>query len=199
MKTIGETSHTSESTNIDPGDDMNMNIDDPTDYRELNTQISNYVVAEFVAVPSDFDMKSHLSMREQVGIFDVKKMDLAKANTFIEGVKYSPVFSTMNNALLDPTICFFVLNLFGELGLILKTIDNPFRRVLGNEHYMRLAKDWDDQRFQYVRGQEVSRLSFIIINVTHLFSDDIYAEALKAMENVSQYQQEINSLNPVLD
>lgn len=178
---------------------MNMNMDDPRDHRELNTLIQNYVMAEFVAVPPDFDLQSHLSMREQVGIYEVKNMNLHQAGIFIDGIKNAPVFNTMNNALINPNICFFVLQLFQELGLILKTIDNPMRRSMNKDEYIQWAKRWETGRHNYVRGQEVLRISFLIVNVVHLFQEKVYNEAIKAMEEVVEYQQEINSMNFNLD
>lgn len=183
-----------------PGEDvMNMNMDDADDHRELNTVVENYVMAEFVAVPPDFDITSHLTMREQVGIYEVKNMNLTQANIFIDGIKHSAVFNTMNNALINPNICFFVLQLFQELGLVLKTIDNPMRRAMNQEEYKQWSTRWETGRHNYVRGQEVLRISFLIINVVHLFQDKIYEEAIKAMNEVQKYQTEINSMIPNLD
>jgi hypothetical protein len=38
-----------------------------------------------------------------------------------------------------------------------------------------------------------------MINVVHLFQDDVYKEALTAMEDVAKFQQEIDSMNFNLD
>jgi hypothetical protein len=175
---------------------MAMNLDDPNDFRELNTHVKNYVMAEFVAVPPNFDLKSHLSMREQVGMFAIKNMDIEKASIFVDTIKHSAVFSSLNNALIHPSICFFVLNLFQELGLILQAIDNPIRREMDKDAYMRYAKWWEqNRRHQHMRGQEVERISFLIVNVVHLFNDSVYKEAIEAMERVTKYQEEVNSMN----
>jgi hypothetical protein len=201
-KTTGAGKSTSGSANINlmpSGGAMNMNQDDPYDHRELNTVVQNYVMAEFVAVPPDFDLHSHLSMREHVGIYAVKNMDLDKAIVFIDSIKNAPVFNSMNNAMIDPNICFFVLQLFQELGLILKTIDNPMRRSMNKDEYIEWAKRWETGRHNYVRGQEVLRISFLIVNVVHLFQEKVYEEAIKAMEEVVAYQQEIDSMNYNLD
>ena len=178
---------------------MNMNLDDPNDHRELNTVVENYVMAEFVAIPPDFDIKSHLSMREQVGIFEVKNMDVEKAIVFSNAIRGSAVFNTMNNALINPNICFFVLQLFQELGLILKTIDNPMRRSMNKEEYKEWSKRWETGRYNYVRGQEVLRISFLIVNVVHMLNDTVYEEAVKAMEKTQKLQKEINSMTYNLD
>jgi len=203
MKTTGEgrSSLGLADTNLTHSreDDMNMNIDDPYDHRELNTVVNNYVMAEFVAVPPNFDIHSHLSMRENVGIFQVEKMDLRKAQIFTDAIKHSAVFNSMNNALIDPNICFFVLQLFQELGLVVKSIDNLMRRGMSDKIYMHWAKKWRDGRYNYVRGQEVLRINFLIINVVHFLNDAVYKEAIKAMEEVQKLQAEIDSMDYDLD
>jgi len=179
---------------LHPGEDsMNMNLDDPNDYRELNTRIKNYIMAEFVAVPPDFDLKSHLSMREQVGIFDIKDVDLKQVELISSSVTCSPVFCSLNNAILHPRSCFFFLQLLDELNLILKKIDNPVRR--GRQEYKSFAEKWEQDRHNYVHGQEVFRISLIIINVVQFMNQEIIDEAWKAMESLQQYQKEVDSLN----
>lgn len=186
-------------TNIlHPGqDNMNMNLDDPDDYRMLNTRIKNYIMAEFVAVPPDFNLRSHLSMREQVGIFDIKDVDLNQVELIASGVKYSPVFCSLNNAVLHPRSCFFFLQLLDELNLILKKVDNPIRRR--RQEYKSFAKQWEQDRHNYVQGQEVFRISLIIINAVQFMNQEIIDEAWKAMEDLQTYQKEVDALNFKLD
>jgi len=169
------------------------------DERRLNTLVDNYVMAEFVAIPQDFDLQSHLHMREQIGIYQVKNMNITQANIFIEGIKNAPVFCSMNNALINPNICFFVLQLFQELGLILKTVDNPMRRDMDKDVFMSWAKYWNSGDRNDIRGQQVKRISFLIINVVQLFQEEVYEEALTAMNRVQKYQAEINSATFNLD
>lgn len=176
---------------------MNMNVDHPDDRRELNTTVKNYVMAEFVAVPPDFDVHSHLTMREQVGIFSIKDVNMGQVEIISEAVTNSAVFSTLNNALLDPKSCFFFLQLLSELKLILKKIDNPLRR--SQDEYKEFAKRWVDERHNYVRGQDVLRISFLIVNVVPLMSQKIIDEAWSALEEMQKYQNEINKSNPKFD
>jgi hypothetical protein len=176
---------------------MNMNLDDPHDHQELNLTIENYVMAEFVAVPPDFDIKSHLTMREQVGLFKVEEIDLNQLEIISSAVANSPVFSTMNNATLNPKSCFFFLQLMTELNLVLKKIDNPIRRAQGDYEWW--VKQWTNQDFNYVRGQDVKRMSFLIVNVVPLMSQSIIDEAWTALEELQKYQTEINKSNPKFD
>ncbi len=176
---------------------MNMNIDDSEDHRELNTTVKNYVMAEFVAVPPDFDCKSHLTMREQVGIFKIKDVNLTQVQIISDAVANSPVFSTLNNALLDPSSCFFFLQLLDELNLILKKIDNPLRR--SQDQYKEFAKRWQNGNHTYVRGQDVERISFLIVNIVPLMGQNIVDEALGALSELKKYQDEINNNNYKFD
>jgi len=174
-----------------------MNLDDPNDHRELNTRVKNYVMAEFVAVPPDFDCMSHLSMREHIGMFAIKDVDTTQVKIISDAVASSPVFSTMNNATLNPRSCFFFLQLLGELNLILKGIDNPLRR--SQEEYKQFAKRWEANRTTYVRGQDVDRISFIIVNIVPLLSQKIIDEAWESILELNQFQKEINETNYKFD
>lgn len=174
-----------------------MNEETADNSRELNLRIKNYVMAEFVAVPPGFDLQSHLSMREHVGLFEVKGIDIEKVGILSDAIANSAVFSTLNNALLPPDICFFYLQLLSELNLILKKIDNPLRR--SQEEYKEFAKRWHQDRRNFFRGQEVERMSFLIVNVCHLFNQSIIDEAWDSVIEVMKYQEEINSMNYKLD
>ncbi len=176
---------------------MNMNLDDPHDHRELNTHVKNYVMAEFVAVPPDFDFKSHLTMREQVGMFKIKDVNLTQVKIISDAVASSPVFNTLNNALLDPASCFFFLQLMGELNLVLKKIDNPLRR--NQEQYKAFAKRWKQDHRNYVAGQDVERISFLIINIVPLLDQTIIDEAWESLTELEKYQTEINNTNYKFD
>lgn len=176
---------------------MNMNVDDPDDRRELNTRVKNYVMAEFVAVPPDFDVHSHLTMREQVGLFNIEDVNLTQVEIISGAVANSPVFSSLNNALLEPKSCFFFLQLLSELKLILKKIDNPLRR--SQDEYKEFAKRWSAERTNYVRGQDILRISFLIVNIVPLMSQTIIDEAWTALEEMQKYQNEINQSNPKFD
>ncbi len=172
---------------------MNMNLDDDGDARELNTLVQNYIMAEFVVVPPDFDYKSHLNMREQVGMFSIEEVDLTQIGIISSAVANSAVFSTMNNATLHPKSCFFFLQLLGEVGLVLNKIDNPFRR--SQQEYEAFAKRWDDSHRGYVRGQEFERISFLIVNIVPLLDQNIINEAWEALGELKKYQDGINKTN----
>jgi len=174
-----------------------MNLDDSQNYREMNTHVKNYVMAEFVAVPPDFDFKSHLTMREQIGMFKIKDVNLSQVKIISDSVANSPVFSTLNNALLHPRSCFFFLQLMTELKLVLKGIDNPLRR--SQEQYKQFAERWESDHRTYVRGQDIERISFLIINIVPLLDQTIIDEAWESLSELKKYQDEINNTNYQFD
>lgn len=198
-KITGGSNHTSElvNTKMLPGE--KMNIEQADNHREVNMTVKNYVMAEFVAVPPTFNLKNHLTMREHVGMFEVNDMNLGQAEVFTDSIKSSAVFSTMNNAIINPTICFFVLQLFQDLGLVLNSIDNPMRRGQSDEVYKSWSTKWENERSNYVRGQDVMRISFMIVNVVHMLNEEVYAEALKVIETVEKLQSEIENVTVNLD
>jgi hypothetical protein len=76
--------------------------------------------------------------------------------------------------------------------LILSKVDNPIRRH-NQDTYLQFAKRWADDQLTFVRGQEVMRISFLVVNIVHLLSEEIIGEATKAIQNVQKYQIEINN------
>jgi len=174
-----------------------MKVADFDSVREKNTHVKNYVMAEFVAVPPDFDCISHLSMREHIGMFAIKDIDKDQVKIISDAVAGSAVFTTMNNALLNPTSCFFFLQLMTELNLILKKIDNPLRR--SQDEYKRFAQRYEESRMSYIAGQEVERISFLIVNIVPLLNQSIIDEAWDSILELSQFQKELNETNYKFD
>ena len=168
-----------------------MNLDDPDEERELNLNVDNYIVAEYVAIPNNFELTSYLSMREQVGLFDIKGLQLPTLKLLCYSIQNSPVFSSMNNPNLNPRYCFFLLQLFSELDLVVKTIDNPFRRGMNDKLMLHYAKTWEQERYNTVRGQDVKRISFIFFNLFYLFNEEIYSEIYEKVEQVNKYQKKL--------
>jgi hypothetical protein len=174
---------------------MNMNLGDADDYRELNVAVKNYVVAEFVSVPENFKIESHLHLRESFGIFKTKDINLAQVKTISDFVRCSPVTSLMNNPVIDPKSCMFFLSVLEELDLVLTNIYNPIRREW--KEYSTFVNLWEKDRGQLIRGQEVYRISFLIVNIVHFLKEDIIDQAIKQVEDIQKYQQEIEEAKRV--
>ena len=162
----------------------------PQDHRQLNIEVSNYLVTEVVAVPLDFSIQNYLSMREQMGMFQAEKVDSKQLEIISMGVTFSPIFSTMNNPVINPYSVGYFLHILDEIGLIIKSQHNSIRKTYSGKSYLEFCKHWDNEHYQYVRGQEVKRISFVIVNIVQLLQKDVIKEARKALAEVVKYQTE---------
>lgn len=166
-------------------------MDEIEAHRELNTHINNYFSIEFVAIPPDFDISNFLSLREQAGIFKFEEVDLDQVRKIAEGVKYSPVFAVMNNALLSASSCMYFLSVLNDLGLILKSIHNPMR-MNGNDYKHFIETYEAPNRSLHIRGQRVKTLNFIIVNIFPMMSQNVIDEAFEIAQNLQKYQSEVD-------
>jgi hypothetical protein len=158
---------------------------------ESNEEIqsfNDYVLAEVVAIPEDFKLENHLKMRERMGIFKSSMVNIKHLNLISESVKYSPFFIVLNNQNISIHSCMYYLHIVNELGLVLKSVDNPIRKSTTYENYVSRLKQDD---FQILRGIEFKRIHFIIVNVVPLLQQNVIQEASQAIANIQQYQKEI--------
>lgn len=167
-----------------------MNLDHPDDHRELNISIDNYLVTEVVAVPENFEIKSYLSMREQANIFKAKGVHLKQIEALDMAVKHTAIFSSMNNALINPSTVMYYLGILDELNLILKSFPSAISTNKGD--YLEFCKNWDSERYTLIRGQEVKRISFVIVNIVQLLKQNIIDEAIETVNSLILFQNEAN-------
>ena len=153
----------------------------------VSTRVDNYFTVEFVAIPPDFDLESHLLMREQVGITEFKDVDIGSVKKIAMAVTHSPVFAVMNNALLSASSCMYFLHILNELGLILKTIPNPMRMI--GDDYKNFIKRYEARNSHiYIRGQDANRLNFIIVNLFPMMEGNVINEVMEIAQNLQKYQ-----------
>lgn len=169
-----------------------MNLDDPQDHRQLNLRMDNYIITEVVAVPENFDIKSNLRMREQLNMFEIKNVNLDQLEKISIAVQYTPIFSSMNNPLLSPYSVMYYLNVLDELNLIIKSIHSPLRYRNQKSEYLEFCKNWNEEIYTYVRGQEVKRISFVIINIVQLLKQNVIDEAISSVNNLTEFQNQAN-------
>jgi hypothetical protein len=174
----------------------NANLDDPEGHRDANLTVDQYFMAEVVAVPPDFEITNHLKMREAAGIFDHKDVNLRQLVTVSMAVRATPIFSVLNNPLINPFTCMYFLNIMGELKLIINSVNNPIRR--NQEEYTTFLKRWNKDRHTYVRGQDVLRMNFIIINLVPLYAQKVVDEAVNAVKSVVEHTQDVRQMKEKL-
>ena len=170
----------------------NMNEDAFDDFSDLNTRMKDYLMIEVVAVPHDFEITNHLKMREAAGIFEHEKVNLKQLAIISEGVKASPIFSVLNNPVIEPETCMYFLHIMSELGLVIKSIDNPIKR--NRQDYDAFLKGWDSQKYNYVRGQDIMKLNFIVINLVPIYQQHVMDEAVEAVNQVLKHTADVKKM-----
>lgn len=155
--------------------------------------VDNYTALEFVAIPPDFEIENYLTLRESAGIFKYKEVDLEQVKKIAMGVKYSPVFSILNNALLSPSACMYFLSVVNELGLVVKAIHNPMR--MSGDDYKRYIDTIENDRTTSIgiRSQIVMKnnLNFVIVNIFPLMSEGVINEAMEIAQKLQTYQTDV--------
>jgi hypothetical protein len=131
-------------------------------------------------------------MREQAGIFNFNDMDLKNLNFISISVSSTPVFCSLNNPNLNPRICGYFLHILNELDLVVKTIDNPLRRMHAGDAYESFCKDWSKERTTYIRGTYAKNINFIIINICKLLESSIIKEYSKKAFHLEKEQYEFD-------
>ena len=174
----------------------NMNMDDPVDYRQANLLVNDYFIIEVVSVPPEFDISNHLKMREAAGIFEHENVDLKQLTIISEVVRCSAIFSALNNPVINPHTCMYFLHIMEELKLIIKSIDNPIKR--NREEYMTFLKKWKQDSHTYVRGQDVLRLNFVIINLVPLYQQQVMDEAVEAVNSILKHTADVKQMKETL-
>ena len=169
----------------------NMNEDRPQDGISL-APVKEYLMVEAVAIPPEFHIENHLKMREAAGIFENEHINLKQLALIAEGVKSSAIFASLNNPLIEPHTCMYFLHIMSELGLIINSVDNPVKR--NKQEYQSFLNGWSDQQRNYIRGQDVFRLNFVVINLYQLYQQDVMDEVVEAVNDVLQYSDEVKKM-----
>lgn len=174
---------------------MNMNLDDQHDRAELSIYLEDYLMVEFVAVPPEFDIGNYLTLREHTGIFDNKVMTLDQVIKIAEAIRYSPIVSLMNNALLDVRVGCYLLSILDELGLILKSVHNPLRKDgFGYKEFLKRYIDNNKEKHvrpTYMRGQEAKRVNIVVVNIFQMMNQNVMDEAIQIAKNMQVHQKEV--------
>ena len=155
-----------------------------------NEYVDNYSTVEVVAIPPDFDIMQYLTMREGAGIFEQKAVDLKQLKIISDAVRCSPIFCIQNNIRISPVACMFFIKIVNELGLILKSVNNPLR--INIEQCMNDFDKLIDREIVYVRGQYVKRVNYTIINIFPLMNDETINEAMEIAKNLQEVQNKFD-------
>lgn len=164
------------------------------EHGEQHHIVENYFTVEFVAIPPDFDISNFLSIREQGGMFgDLEHVNISQVRKIADGVKHSPVFSILNNALLSIDSCLYFLNVVNELGLVVKSIHNPIRSTRSDyKRFLKYYNEYGGKNVIHIRGQDVKRINIVIVNIFPLMSQKVIDEAIGIAGKLQEYQTEVD-------
>lgn len=174
-----------------------MSEDKSEEWPEVDRYVENYFMVEFVAVPPDFEIGHYLTLREHTGIFDCDRVTLTNIKKIVEAIRYSPVVSLLNNALLNERVGLYLLSVLDDLGLILKTIPNPLRKDGVNHKDLLKRYNENSGKVDYIRPtnirhQEAKRINIIIVNIFQMMSQNVIDEAMQIAKDIQVNQEKAN-------
>jgi len=142
---------------------------------------------EFVAIPSYFDIKSYLSIREVMGQFMNHEITLESVTMIAEAVKEGPVFTLSSPTGKFAASALFVIEIFKNVGLTMKAFSNflpidvkTYEPILRNSTFTNQNK------------QPVMDMTIIFINTYKLVEEGVLAPVIEAITEAEEYAGELN-------
>ena len=149
---------------------------------------SHSVHVEFVAIPSYFDIKSYLSIREVTGQFMNQEITLESVCLIAEAVKEGPVFTLSSPTGPYAASALFFIEILKQVGLTVKAFSNFM--PIDVKTYEPILRD---SRFTNSSGKPVMEMTIIFINTYKLVEDGILAPVIEAITNAEDYAGELEN------
>lgn len=161
-----------------------------TEYSKLNEhgRFDKILILEYVVIPPGFDILNHLKMREQIGIFENKNIELPHLKIISDSISFSPVFSILNNIKISIVSCIFFLKIIDELDLVVRSIHNPLRRSY--ENLIKNNGQTDVDLLITMNCHADTVFNFVIINLACVYNDNTINEVIEKCNKVYQEQEE---------
>lgn len=174
--------------------------DDPVDFQndEIGqASFGGYCVVEIVALPPNFNIENHLTMREQAGIFEDKNISLKHLQAISLGVQFTPVFNLLNNPSISLQSVSYFLYILDELGFIIKGINGE---TFNYNDYKTLTEMFSKYQGDiYFRGHRSKTINFTIINLVQILNNETVEKAMKIAQceydEQKIFSQKIEGLN----
>jgi len=142
---------------------------------------------EFVAIPSYFDIKSYLSIREVTGQFMNQEITLESVCLIAEAVKEGPVFTLSSPTGSYAASALFFIEILKQVGLTVKAFSNfmpidvkTYEPILRNSTFTNADK------------KPVMDMTIIFINTYKLVEDGILGPVIEAITNAEDYAGELD-------
>ena len=142
---------------------------------------------EFVAIPSHFDIKSYLSIREITGQFMSQEITLESVELIAHSVKESPVFTLSSPTGTYAASAIMVIEIIKQVGLQVKNLSNFMPTdVKSYEHILK------NTRLTNRDGKPVMDMTFVFINLYKLVEDGTLSPVIEALVQSEEYASEMN-------
>jgi hypothetical protein len=155
-----------------------------------NTIFENYCAVEVVALPPNFDILSHLTMREQSGIFENPHISLKHLQVISMGVQSTAIFTLLNNPSVTLQSVAYFLQILDELGFIIKGINGDVSPGHYRE-YARIVEHYTgSQGILYFKGHQSKTINFTFINMIQILDNDVIEQSIKIAKGEYTEQME---------
>ena len=141
---------------------------------------------EFVAIPSYFDIKSYLSIREVTGLFMSHDITLKSVLLIAEAVKEGPVFSLSSPNGTYAASALFVVEILKQVGLTMKAFSNFL--PVDVKSYESILKN---TTFKDQNGKPVIDMTIIFVNLYKVVEEGVLTPIIEAITNAEDYAGEL--------
>ncbi len=149
---------------------------------------------EFVAIPSYFDIKSYLSIREISGQFMSQDVTLESITMIAEAVKEGPIFTLSSPTGTYCAAALYVIEIFKQVGLTMKGFSNFLPTdVKSYEYILR------DETFKNEDGKPIMNMTVIFINLYKLVEEGILEPVIEAISQAEDYAEEIRETQHIFN
>lgn len=142
---------------------------------------------EFVAIPSYFDIKSYLSIREVTGLFMSHDITLESVLLIAEAVKEGPVFSLSSPNGTYAASALFVIEILKQVGLTMKAFSNFL--PVDIKSYESILKN---STFKDQNGKPVIDMTIIFINAYKMVEEGVLTPIIEALTTAEDYAGELD-------
>jgi hypothetical protein len=168
------------------------NYDDTTAQNEPNP----YFICEYVAIPENFDIRLHMSIKEQAGINQFNDVNPNHISLICETLKTSAIFSMVNNTNISVGSCIYLLHILNELGVVLKHKPSIFSEYnqKNKKNFIdaiSYIEDGNSNGGMLLRGDlPVQSINIVIFNLWPLLDDEYVQEAITIADNLEKTQED---------
>jgi hypothetical protein len=156
------------------------------DQRRMSHNI-HPVHIEFVAIPSYFDIRSYLSIREITGQFMNHDITLECVTLIANAVKEGPIFTLSSPTGTYCASALFFIEILKQVGLTMKAFSNFLpTETKSYEHILK------NREFKNEDGKPVMNMTIIFINLYKMIEENVLSPIIEQVVKAEEYSKELN-------